>query len=105
MKIYDPQKEADKPFLTKVREGIIAALAWVLKNKPRDEIATTITLTGKIDSPQYSNWEAFVGMLKNAFITALRRDFENRSSPLPSKTQADKETPQPSVPSPLADRH
>ena len=105
VKIYDPQKEANKPFLTKVREGIIAALAWVLTNKPRDEIATTITLTGKLDSPQYSSWEAFVGMLKNAFVTALRRDFENRSSPLPLKTQADKETPQPSVPSPLADRH
>jgi len=104
VKIYDPQKEANKPFLTKVREGIIAALAWVLTNKPRDEIATSITLTGKLDSPQYSSWEAFVGMLKNAFITALRRDFENRSSPLPSKTQADKETPQPSVQSPLADR-
>ena len=104
VKIYDPQKEANKPFLTKVREGIIAALAWVLTNKPRDEIATTVTLTGKVDSPQYSNWEAFFGMLKNAFTTALRRDFENRSSPLPPKTQAEKETPQPSVPSPLAER-
>jgi hypothetical protein len=43
-------------------------------------------------------------MLKNAFIMALRHDFENRSSPLPPKTQAEKETPQPSVPSPLAER-
>jgi len=101
VKIYDPKQEANKPFLTKVREGFIAALAWVLKNKPLDEVATTVTLTGKVDSPQYSNWEAFVGMLKNAFITALRHDFENRSSPLPAKTQAEKESPQPSAPSPI----
>ncbi|HUK42716.1 MAG TPA: DUF748 domain-containing protein, partial [Candidatus Acidoferrales bacterium] len=104
VKIYDAQKEADKPFLTKVREGFIAALAWILKNKPRDEIATTVTLTGKVDSPQYSNWEAFVGMLKNAFITALRHDFEHGFPAVATRDQTDKEPPRPSVPSPLANR-
>ncbi len=102
VKIYDPQQEANKPFLTKVREGVIAALAWVLTNKPRGEIATTITLTGKLDSPQYSNWEAFLGMLRNAFIQALRQGFENKT---PIKNLPVKEAPQgPSSPPPKEDK-
>jgi hypothetical protein len=99
--VYDSTKDADKPFLQKVREGLIGALAWVLSNKPRNELATTISLTGKLDSPQYSNWEAFGGMLKNAFIAALRREFEGKST-LPPKNQPDKQVPQKSSPAPLA---
>jgi len=77
LNVYDAEKDADKSFGQKIRQGIIGAVAWVLSNRPRNEVATTITLTGRIDSPQYSNWEAFVGMLKNAFISAIRPGFES----------------------------
>ncbi len=76
--VYDAKKDADKSFGQKFRQGVIGTLAWVLSNKPRNEVATTITLSGRIDSPQYSNWEAFVGMLRNAFIKAISPGFENR---------------------------
>jgi Domain of Unknown Function (DUF748) len=99
--VYDSAKDADKTFLQKIREGLIGALAWVFSNKPRNEVATTISLTGKLDSPQYSNWDAFGGMLKNAFIAALRREFEGKST-LPPKNQPDKQVPQKSSPAPLA---
>jgi hypothetical protein len=75
--VYDAEKDADKSFGQKFRQGVIGALAWVLSNKPRNEVATTLTLTGRIDSPQYSNWEAFVGMLRNAFIKAISPGFDN----------------------------
>jgi len=82
--VYDAEKNAAKSFGQKIRQGIIGAVAWVLSNRPRNEVATTITLTGRIDSPQYSNWEAFVGMLRNAFIKAISPGFEDREPAKPS---------------------
>jgi len=79
VKIYDPQQEANKPFLHKVKEGLIATLAWVVTNKPKQDIATTIDLRGKLGSPEYSSWQAFGGMLRNAFIQALRPGLENKT--------------------------
>ncbi|HEY3304311.1 MAG TPA: DUF748 domain-containing protein [Candidatus Binatia bacterium] len=93
--VYDAEKDADKSFGQKLKQGLIGAVAWILSNRPRNEVATTITLTGRIDSPQYSNWEAFVGMLKNAFITAIRPGFKDReqAEPAPAKEGS---APQPS---------
>jgi hypothetical protein len=96
--VYDAEKDADKSFGQKIRQGIIGAVAWVLSNRPRNEVATTITLNGRIDSPQYSNWEAFVGMLKNAFISAIRPGFESSQRPgiAPAKEVRPASAPQPS---------
>ncbi|MGH7767053.1 MAG: DUF748 domain-containing protein [Candidatus Binatia bacterium] len=93
--VYDAEKDADKSFGQKIRQGIIGAVAWALSNRPRNEVATTITLTGRIDSPQYSNWEAFLGMLRNAFIKAISPGFEDRerAGPPPAKEGS---APQPS---------
>jgi hypothetical protein len=74
--VYDAEKDANKSFGQKLKQGLIGAVAWVLSNRPRNEVATTIALTGPIDSPQYSTWEAFVGMLRNAFIQAITPGFE-----------------------------
>lgn len=73
--VYDSDKDADKSFGQKIRQVAVGALAWIFSNK-RDEVATTITLKGKLTSPEYSNWEAFTGMLKNAFIKAIVPGFE-----------------------------
>jgi hypothetical protein len=74
--VYDEAKDADKPFSQRLRQRLIGAAAWILSNRQRNEVATTITLSGKLDSPQYSNWEAFVGMVKNAFFEAVTPGFE-----------------------------
>ena len=91
--VYDTEKDANKSFGQKLRQGAIGALAWVLSNRPRNEVATTITLTGRIDSPQYSSWEAFVGMLRNAFIKAISPGFENKQ-----RVETDPAKEVPSVP-------
>ena len=78
MDVYDAHQEGNKPFFTKVREGVVAAAAWLLKNPRRDEVAARVTISGRIDSPQFSTWEALFGLLKNAFINAVTPGFEKK---------------------------
>jgi len=50
----------------------------LLKNRRRDEVATRVTISGRIDGPQFSTWEALFGLLKNAFINAVTPGFEKQ---------------------------
>lgn len=79
VEISDPLKEVEKGFMQKVKEVVLSGASWILKNRPRDEIATTVTISGALDSPQYSTWEAVGGLVKNAFIRPLPPGFEKRS--------------------------
>jgi len=98
VKVYDAGQDGDKPVLRKLREGLVGTAAWVLSNRPRNEVATTITLSGKLDSPQYSQWEAFVGILQNAFVKAITPGFEEgvRPKTAPGKQLPRKSSLQPS---------
>ncbi len=90
--VYDDAKDADKPFSLRLRQRMVGTLAWALSNRPRNEVATTIALSGKLDSPQYSSWEAFLGLVKNAFIKGLTPGFEEKAGPsnAPEKTVSEK---------------
>ncbi len=85
MDVYDARQERGKSFFSKIREGVVAALAWVLENRTRGEVGTQVTISGKLDSPQYSTWEAVFGLLKNAFIKAISPGFEKKA---PSNNKA-----------------
>lgn len=88
--ILDSAKDADKPFGQRLKEGFIAAVAWIFSNKPKDQIATTIPIEGDLGNPQYGTWSAIGGILKNAFIQAIRPGLENRQT---VQSAPDKETP------------
>ncbi len=79
MKVYDAEKDRDKTFFQKLRQGLIAAAAWILENRVRDEVATVVTISGKIDSPQFSTWEAVAGLLKNALFEAILPGLEPKA--------------------------
>ncbi|HSB68319.1 MAG TPA: DUF748 domain-containing protein [Candidatus Methylomirabilis sp.] len=77
VEVSDPRQDMEKGILQKVKERIISGVAWILRNRPRHEIATRVNLSGTLDSPQYSTWEAIGGLLKNAFLQPLLPGFEN----------------------------
>jgi len=70
------QPDEPKTFGQKVRETMIALLAKVLKNRPRGEVATVVTISGRVDQPQTRRWEAITGLLRNAFLRAILPGFE-----------------------------
>ncbi len=71
MKVYDEEQDRAKSFGRRLRKILIGVGAWILESSARDEVATKVDISGTLDSPQFSTWEAVVGLLRNAFIQAL----------------------------------
>jgi hypothetical protein len=69
-------QDEPKSFGQKIREGFVAMLAKVLKNRPRGEVATVVTISGRVAEPQTNMWEAIGGLLRNAFLRAILPGFE-----------------------------
>jgi hypothetical protein len=76
--LYDASQDRDKTFFQKLKEGLMAAAAWILKNRDRGEVATKVHLSGPLESPQFSTWEALGGFLENAFVRAILPGFEGK---------------------------
>ena len=75
---YDPHQDRDKGLLNQIYEKAINALAGMLKNTPRDEIATKTDLTGTVGNPQASTWELLLTLLQNAFFDAVLPGLEGK---------------------------
>lgn len=82
VKVYDPEQDKEKPVLKKLYEKVAGALSHVLENRPRDEVATVVDISGPLDNPNSSLWEVSVRLLRNAFVEAILpgfdREVENR---------------------------
>jgi len=75
LQVLDWEKESEG-FLTRIWEGVVEVAAEVLEDQDKDRIATRIPLSGKVDSPEADVWSTVGGLLKNAFLEALRRGLE-----------------------------
>jgi hypothetical protein len=88
VRVGGDQPDESKSFSQKVRESVIAMLAKILKNRPRGEVATVVTISGRVDQPQTQTWEAVSGLLRNAFLRAILPGFEfgrGEKTPEPAK--------------------
>ncbi|MGC3974479.1 MAG: DUF748 domain-containing protein [Nitrospira sp.] len=75
---YDPQQDRDKGILNQIYEKTINALAEILKNTPRDEVATKADLSGTVENPQASTWELVLTLFQNAFFDAVLPGLEGK---------------------------
>ena len=46
-------------------------MSKILKNPPREEVATKVDVEGRLDQPQTSTLQAIANLLRNAFIKAI----------------------------------
>jgi hypothetical protein len=81
MHVYDGEQDRDKAFFRKIYEALIGGVAVILKNAPREEVATKATLSGRVDKPQTSTWEIVRHLLQNAFFKAILPGFEREGRP------------------------
>ena len=54
-------------------------MSRILKNPPRDEVATKVDVQGRIDQPQTSTLQAIGNLLRNAFIKAILPGLEQEA--------------------------
>ena len=79
VKAFDPEQDRDKGFVKKLYERIVTGLSRLLKNPPRDEVATKVDVEGRIDQPNTSTFQAILNLLRNAFIEAILPGLEREA--------------------------
>jgi uncharacterized protein DUF748 len=77
----DGPAAAEKGLRRRLYEGMIGIAAKTLKNHARGEVATVVAISGRVDHPHVSRWEAVGGLIQNAFFKAIHPGFEPQRSP------------------------
>ncbi|WP_028239902.1 DUF748 domain-containing protein [Stutzerimonas azotifigens] len=66
----------DKGVLRGLWEAVVGGGQNVLQNQQKDQFATRIELSGRLDDAQISPMQAFIAILRNAFVEAFTPRFE-----------------------------
>jgi hypothetical protein len=72
-------RDEKEGFFGKVWEGLVGAAATLFENQRKDQIATKIPMSGKLESPDTDVLETVIYVLKNAFIEALKHGFDEKA--------------------------
>ncbi|MBU2978341.1 DUF748 domain-containing protein [Alteromonas sp. C1M14] len=70
-------EDDDDGFFRGISEGMSAFIAELFENQSEDQIATRIPLSGSLSDVNTPVFSTLVGILRNAFIQAIRGDLEN----------------------------
>ena len=73
---YDPKQDREKGVVRKAYEKVVEGVSKVLQNRPRDEVATRVEISGRLDNPNVSIIETIVKLVQNAFFKAILPGFE-----------------------------
>jgi hypothetical protein len=75
LKVYSPEQDEDKGLGQKIKEKATDIAAKVLRNRPREEVATVAPIAGPLQDPKASTWQTLVGLVQNAFFRAILPGF------------------------------
>lgn len=73
-------EDRDKSLFRSIWEVLVGGSETALKNQRKDQFATRVALSGNVNRQDVNGFEAFLGILRNAFIEAFNARYE-RSSP------------------------
>ncbi len=76
MEVYDAKQDRNKNLARKAYEAIVGGVSKVLQNRPRDEVATRVEISGRLDNPNTSLIATIVGLVENAFFKAILPGFD-----------------------------
>lgn len=79
VEVFDWQQDVeaeDKGVLRSLWEAIVGGSETLLKNQRRDQFATRVELSGSVHNQQTSAFQAFIAILRNAFVEAFTPRYE-----------------------------
>jgi hypothetical protein len=76
MDVHDPRQDKEKGLFQRIYEGLVGGASQLLENIPRDEVATKTQISGRLEDPQASTWQALSNLIQNAFFKAILPGFE-----------------------------
>ena len=74
--VYSPEQDRKKSVVRKLYEKAVEGVSKVLKNVPRKEVATVVTISGPIENPGSNIVEILAKLIQNAFFKAILPGFE-----------------------------
>jgi uncharacterized protein DUF748 len=77
--VYDPAKDKNKSVLHQAYELAVGAAAKVVKNSSTQKVATKVDVSGKLDNPNVSTWQALVQFVQNGFVNAILPGFDRQT--------------------------
>jgi hypothetical protein len=77
----DAESAQEKSLRRRLYEGLVNIAGKILKNRARGEVATVVTLGGRVDQPQFSQWQVVGRLLQNAFVKAILPGYEEPKRP------------------------
>ena len=81
IKVYDPKKDAKKPILHQAYEVVVAGAAKLFKNRSTNEVATKVDISGPVNTPNISIWQAIGQFIQNAFVKAIVPGYDHEVNP------------------------
>lgn len=70
-------KEDIRNPLKLIWEGFASLMLEVFENQGRDQFATRVPYTGRIDNPETQIWPTLVNILRNAFVEAFKKQVDD----------------------------
>ena len=83
VEVFDFEQDVeneDKGFFRGIWEAIVGGSEEVLQNQSKDQFATRVELSGSTRNTEVSPFQAFVAILRNAFVEAFSARFERSLS-------------------------
>jgi len=77
VKVYDPGHDRHKPVLKKLYERVVQGTSKLLENGPRDEVATRVDISGRLEQPDAGTLAAVLRLVQNAFFRAILPGFDH----------------------------
>lgn len=74
--VLDWKNETERP-IEKLWEGLVGGVAEIFENQSKDRLATRVPLRGEFTAPDVGVWRAVLGVLRNAFIEALKHGLDS----------------------------
>lgn len=75
LRIYDRQKDKDKPFGKRVEMHVLQVLANLFKNRKSKAVATVVRISGSTQDPQTGEWEVIRKLIGNGLSRAILPGF------------------------------
>jgi hypothetical protein len=79
--VYDKEQDRAKKPLRKLYEKAVGVIGKVLKNQPRDEVATVADIAGPLEDPNANTLQVILRLIQNAFFKAILPGFDREIRP------------------------
>jgi hypothetical protein len=89
---FNNLEDKKKNVFTRVWENVVGGLAWLVKNKSRDQVGTRIPFEGRFGDPKVGLWATISNLFRHGFVRAFNPTIEGSLNPenvLPSGKSAD----------------